>query len=344
MKLKVIFLFLSLFVTSVYSHDEITRINLTNIITAQEAVKKELYNHLIYQRITKGAAITGIAAALGWAGYKLLYAAPIAIAGPGYITADDVQLFRACMYSLVQKAQTEGSFIDGIPFVGWFKQQMMANMHTFLVGVTVAAMFNLMNNSLGPISRYINRLEGIADRTYSSLFHKNNLEWYITTHVDLVTIFNFIEYNAAQLEGRAIQLPTNPLLANVAITVNSPTEVSSHATEKMACHDLTGYWNLFVQHIEKVLGYMEYTISVHTNALEVERMRTIISRISAIVNEFAQLLETKLNTLEQSHIKQFLYAEVQTLRAQLGHEISSFSLIESLKKHDFLNPVKDTAA
>lgn len=335
MKLNVIFLFLSLIVTNIYSHVLIQRINPIHITAAKSIVKKEISITKMYQRITQGAALTGVAA-VGWLGYRWYTAAPVNCA-QGKLTDQDIEVFRACSASLLQKLQQQPKF----PMLAWFKQQLMVNLNNFLVGVAVATVFNLANNSLGPISKYINRLDGIVDRTFSSLFHKNNLEWYITSHVDLATIFNFIEYNAALLEGRAVQLPSNPLLANSPIILN-PTMPQSNAVEKMACADLVGYWNLFVLHIEKVLGYMQYKIAMHSHALEIERMQAIGTRITTLVNDFAQQMQTKLDTLENEHIKQFLYAEVQALRAQLGHEISSFSLIEAFKKHDFLSAKKET--
>jgi hypothetical protein len=327
---SILLLFVVLTIQPLICNDLIFRINPNHILQAQENVRIELRNHFWYQ-IAAGAgvgSVIGVSLYFFFSSRKEISPIPIKV---GYLTEMDVSNLRACLDKIVPalgaKLQNDNSWFN------WFKQSIYSNTQTVLTGVVYMGIFNFFSNTLGPISKYITKLDGLLDRSVSSFFHKNTIEWFIKSHVNLTEVFNSLELNAAIIEGRPIQIPANSL-TDVATTISGA--VAGRQAQKDAVDSLEGNWNIFVQQLEQVLGFIEYKRAVHYNPLEAERMQAIGAKIIDLVNSFATELGQKIIGSENNGTL-LIYEDLRTLRANIGQELSNFSVLESFKRIDLVN-------
>jgi hypothetical protein len=156
----------------------VLRINNDNVKLAQKNLKVELR----YNKWRQIAAVSGFAGLLGFSAYKFLLSDAPAAAVPhpnvGSLTDADIHNFRWLLGELVNKFNVAKPALTW-PYTWWewLKQQVHSNTHLLLVGVASTVVFNFMNNSLGPISKYLNRLDGLLDRTVimpiANIFRRN---------------------------------------------------------------------------------------------------------------------------------------------------------------------------
>ncbi len=327
----------------------IEHITVQTIKNAQNTVKNLIFKKKLWQLGT----VAGAAALGGFAVYKMFLAPPKVIGST--ITLDPEKLSQALdragrAANLLSKQtvrfqyfnkclekgeviilQQEESAWYAAPF-NWLKQQVYANAYQIAVGAAGMAVFNFMNNSLGPISKYIQKLDGFVDRTASWLTQKNNLEWLLKDQGNLREVFTMLEQHAAIFEGRSTQ-PLANVLMNDAVALPVVIENLS-AQKEAALQDLVAYWNMYVQQMALVIGFVELTIPSYEK-LKSERMKVIGQKLVALTNDFADTLAQKVNDSFYNP-KQLFYDDLQRLRAQVGQELSNFSLLESFKRHDFL--------
>lgn len=309
------------------------RIDRDHIELSKQSVKSTLRKSKLRQIVT----VSGIGALIGFSAYKFLYGGNVLegkiVNDVGTLSSSDVHNIRVVLKAAIDKLDVSKPTLTW-PFTwaAWLGQQAYSNAQLILIGVASTVVFNGMNNFLGPISKYITRLDGFLDRTVANIFHKENLEWYIANHVDLVQVFNMLEYYAAIIEGRSIQIPANSL-TDVATTVSGVLEGSQN--QKDALKDLVGYWNMYVQQLELVLGFIEFKRASHHNPLEGERMKDIGNKIITLTNSFAECIEQKIADLGNNKKPLIVYEDLRILRAQIGQELSNFSVLESFKRVDF---------
>lgn len=318
----------------------LNRTNPTRIIAEQKHIEDVLKWHKIYQIAT----IAGACASVGLVGYKAYTSlhqpndeiANTGTAGSGSnasmgeINVEALNFFLQYQNPKILEeiaTKNHGWFMAQ---VYWLKQLLFNQVNSTIYTVAGIVIANILNNSLGPVSKYIVRLDGLLDRSVSALFHKNNLQWFVTNHVNLVDLFEKLVYYAAVLEGRSVTIPATLLTQNP-ITVDN-TQNTIQSTDALL--DFIAYWNIYIQHIESVLGFMHYKGFSHQIRLEGERMIAISSRIQDLINNFAQHVEEKIITAQNNNTKIVLHDELQRLRAQLGFEMDSFCLIDSSKKNE----------
>lgn len=219
------------------------------------------------------------------------------------------------------------------PFMNWIKKSIYSQTQKIFIGVGSTIIFTGLNHSfLGPIPKYVNYVDGLLDKAISGLFHSSNLTWFVKSHADFVFVFNSLEHNAAILEGRQFQIPTNELL-DISATAIFPL-VDCHVYNE-SLQELQGYWTLFVQQMELVIAFMELKSKCHAQPLVGQRMHAVCQKITILTNNVADSFEQKLNGFGED--KPLLYDDLHAFRAQIGQELSNFSALESFKRNNFLS-------
>lgn len=318
---------------------QVNSIQQDNINAARKSVVTEVRNHKLFQIATvSGSIAAGIGGYLLWTRDASPEISSVAAftgnAGKCFVSEAEQKIIRELIQ---EKAFKAGKFFYGhnvlSSCVNWFTQQFYLQSYQVAVGVGAAVVFNFLNNGLGPISKYLNRFDGFLDRTVTSIFHKINLEWYVSKHGNLAQIFTMLELYAATLEGRALQIQTNAL-TNVPITIQGTPQGS--LVRDASLKDVVDCWNLYIEHMEMIIGFIEYSsrIKSQTSILEGQRMQSIGKKIQLLTNSFAVSLQQKIQNLETAAI--LIYDELRELRALIGQELSNFSVLESFKRHDFV--------
>jgi len=343
MKYKALFVIVGLFFSLPAEQAQIslTRTDFLNIQKAQAQVDSLLKWHLFYQIATTSCIVAGI----GGAGYTVYRAAqkpevPVVVKPIIPVDKDTFNLFSEkfhlfakkfdeYMESYIAERNIQRNWI--LSQLHWLKQTATNQALTIIGSVGAAMVFNVFNNSLGPISKYVARLDGLLDRTVSGIYHRNNLEWFITNHANLVIVFNTLEQKAAFIEGRQVTSQSS-------LVQETPEQfivVAPHESQRSAAlKDFEAYWIIFVQQLESVLGFMQYTSLRNSNPLMRERMVALSNTLQIVVNDCAQAFEEKV--LNSNNTTIALFDDLKALRARIGLEISNFTLLESFKRFEVM--------
>lgn len=314
---------------------EIHTINPQNIEKSHQTIIREVRNHKLWQIATvSGTALAagiGLYLVFGRDSTPISTAESSAAAGKLELTPDQTNIIQEL---ILEKAYKAGKYFKN-SWGNWITQQFYLQTHQLAQGVAVAVIFNLLNNSLGPISKYLNQLNGFLDRTISGIFHKVNYEWFMSNYCNINQTYNMLERYAATFEGRSLQIQPNALM-NATVTVEATTDQESLARIG-SLKDVVDYWNLYIQQIEMVLGFIQYTSKgrASTNLLESGRMQAISEKITLLTNTVGTSLQQKIKNVE-NNTTLALYDELHELRALTGQELSNFSLLESFRRHDFV--------
>lgn len=311
----------------------LARTNFQAIQEAQAKIETMLKWHTVYQITTAACFIAGV----GGAVYAIYHAATKKEALIPHNPLDPdkfrlfVEKFGAYMEMYNEKHNLQRNWI--MSQLHWLKKTVYNQFQSIAVGVGAHMVFSGLNNALGPISKYITRLDGFVDRTVSGIFHKNSLNWFITDQANLVDLSNTLKRYAALVEGRQVTI-------NATQVGQEPIVIEALSLDKRAeaLQDFVAYWKIFIQQIETVVAFMHYKSLQTTNLVTGERMVAISTKIQGLVDDFALRCEEKAKQSENGII--VFYDELVAVTAQIGFEFSNFSLLDSYKRIDVMNETK----
>ena len=224
------------------------------------------------------------------------------------------------------KAQAKEYFNQS--WLAWLK----TNFYTIFQQTTVLFMFTAMNNALGPISKYLNALDGLVDRSISTVFHDGNLAWFLKKHTQLASLFMTLEYHAAIVEGKPLAPQTAEFLP---ITVALPmpeltTEEFSAEKKQYHVEQTVHTWNIMVQQLEYVLGFMQATSSEqHWYELAVLQAQALMRTVIEEFNTCAQTLENILHNKDNAS----MYDTIRLLHVTTEQDFNGFANLERLKPY-----------
>jgi len=305
------------------THFSLARTNSDTIKIAQSKIETLLKWHTFYKVATASCFVASLGAA-GFTVYQAIHQKDIPLAvEPVQNPIDVVQynnlvkaIERLCLLTerLDGKPVIQRGFI--MSWLHWFKKSVTDNFYSIIGTVFTTAIFNGMNNTLGPISKYINRCDGLLDRTISSIFHKNSLTWFITNQVSLDDYDKVLQDYAARIEGRT----------GTDSTVLADQPPMSESMKRAMLQEFSEYWALYSSQLEKVLAFICYKSSKSSGAFG-ERMVAISSKIELLVNDFAQRCEDTIAQSEKS--APVFYDELLALLTQLDFEFDNFILLDT---------------
>lgn len=335
MKYKALFVIVGLvfFLRAEDPQISFARANFENIQKAHLKIETMLKWHTFYQITTAACLVAGVGGAV-YAVYNATRPkdtiAPEKVFGQVDLVELRDSIIKLTMYAekLLSDTAVKRNWI--MSPLHWLKQTALTQFQSILVGVSASMLFNVMNNALGPISKYITRLDGFADRTFSGIYHKNSLEWFITHQANLTGVSTTLKQYAALIEGRELTVASSGLGPEQIIV--GPV---SEAKRLEDLHDFAGYWMIFIQQLESVLGFMQYKSLLNSNPAVTERMVAITTKIQCLVNNFADSLCDKVIQSENGAI--VFYDELVALTGQIGFEFSNFTLLDSFKRIDVMN-------
>jgi len=229
---------------------------------------------------------------------------------------------------------------DNLSLIPWAYVWAKENFNTLIQQTAVLALFSGLNSSLGPISKYINALDGAADRFTASVFHAGNLAWFLKQHAQLSLLFTTLEYHAAKLENNPIALPQkNILLFDGQVPFKSNQELLQLTKEEQVYHvqQLQCTWNILVQQSEYVLGFMAYSSAQPTwYSLASLQAQSLQATIKQEFDECAQTLTTNSDILLNDYevvYKPILFETLQLLHMNVEQDLNAFADLEKLKPY-----------
>ena len=171
-------------------------------------ITAEFKTNTLQKRAIYGAALLG----LGYVTYQCFYGGqtpsphasrvempttivPVAVEEPGQ---KKPELSPAAIAQLNKEA-LEKAAKDNLSFIPAMYYWAKENFSLLAQQTLVLAIFTGLNNSLGPIAKYISVLDGALDKVMTRVFHEWNIAWFIKQHTQLPILFSTLEYHANHL-------------------------------------------------------------------------------------------------------------------------------------------------
>lgn len=327
MKYKHLVIFASLIFSfgSIQPQFSMARISFEAIQNEHARIETMLRWHSVYQVATV-ACLLASAGAVGYASYHALNQKDDSLVATPLDGEKFNQLAeRMCIYfeQRLDKHAIQKNWI--MTQIHWLKKTFFSQVQSIAISIGASIIFNAMNNTLGPISKYIARLNGALDRTATSIFHQNNLEWFIVHETQELGIIATLKQFATLVEGKQLTF-SSPLLGQEQMTIEPITD----SKRLEALRDFTAYWALLTQQLESILGFMHYKSLKNSNLLMQERMVSIATKVQSLVNDFAQSCEGKVEESENGLL--MIHDELCSLSGQIWFEFSNFNLLDTGKR------------
>ncbi len=360
-KICISLLFLSVFVAQAADQDLIlsfNRINDQNIEWYANKVKTELEHNALHKKVI----IVGALAGLGYVTYQLLYGGqpspikPIAkievpqtdsiISQPLIDVIKPIekkepiypQLTPDGVWFLNSEGATKRAK-DNLSLIPWVYVWAKENFYTLVQQTAVLALFTGLNNSLGPISKYINALDGAADKFTARIFHAGNLAWFLKQHTQLSLLFTTLEYHAGKLENRPVVVTQTISLLSDQQHIKVNQDLVSLTQEEKIYHvqQLQRSWNIAVQQIEYVFGFMKFSSSqVKWYSLAALQAQSLQATMQHEFDTCAQILESNSDILLNNYeilYKKTLFESLQMLHMNIEQDLNAFADLEKLKSY-----------
>lgn len=320
---------------------------------AVKKIKAELENNARQKKVIAVGALAG----LGYITYQFFYGgetAPKPVIVPAEVVKNDqvpviiqpeksehVSLPPEVLWYLKNEA-AKARAKDNLSLIPWVYYWAKENFYLVAQQTVVLAVFTGLNNSLGPISKYISLFDGAVDKFIARVFHEGNLAWFLKQHTQLPLLFARLEYHAAKLENQ----PTIALNRSQTISLQMEKEpehpVSSAGlltSEERNYHalQLQCTWNVMLQQIEAVLGFMEFSCSrPQWYSLAILQAQALQTTVRDEFDHCAHLLEdivyNDINNFEM-HFDQTMLGALQKLHMNIEQDLNSFADLERLKPY-----------
>ena len=202
-------------------------------------------------------------------------------------------------------AKRNRSFIPAMYY--WAKE----NFSILAQQTLVLAIFTGLNNSLGPIAKYISVLDGALDKVLTRVFHEWDISWFLKQHTQLPILFSTLEYHAKEL--------------------------AQDATQEFHLLQLQRTWNIMIHQFEYTFAFMHYsTISKPWYSLAILQVQALQDTMKSELHKVAQNLEVQLDELvnqKNNANAESIVNTIQELRKILFQDFDAFKDLEKLKPY-----------
>lgn len=161
---------------------------------------------------------------------------------------------------------------------------------------TLSFVGSVASLSISPIMKYFKAFDAAVDKGVNRIFPYASIDWYLTTHANLPMVFNDLKREANKLDKQ------NDLSQTV---------------------EFEASWNLLVNQIERVLGYISYRNELFGPLLK-ERGAQISANLATLVNQKVDCIAINQ---PQSYVDW-----IGDLRTAMDDELHAFLEIEHIDR------------
>ncbi len=176
---------------------------------------------------------------------------------------------------------------------------------------------SLLSGMLNPFTKYFKALDSAVDNLIDRIFHEGDINWFLSAHTNFYGLLD-------QLEEHAVALSDSD-------------EIDDQAKSKDKAYQCTLFintWNLYIQQLVSMLGFMNYKAALLEKNSENngQRAHAIIDEIMRTTNDAIKPMSKKLLSGEHvsknglAHINEL----VRNLRTGVGQAIENFAIAESV--------------
>jgi len=331
------------------------RINDQHIEHYINKVKVELNHNEIHRKVI----VVGALAGLGYVTYQLLYGGQTPPVKPMVkieVPKTDIPITSEPLITDVEKPveKKEQSILslltpdgiwninnegaknrakDNLSLIPWVYAWAKENFYTVVQQTAVLALFTGLNNSLGPISKYITYLDGAADKFVARIFHAGNLAWFLKRHTQLSLLFNMMEFHAAKLENCPVTGSHDISLEGQPVKTNQEPMPLTQEERIYHIQQLQRTWNIVIKQGEYVLGFMAFSSSQSKwYSLATLQAQALQETIKQEFDQCALVLENAfLNAVNNQEMT--VLSSLQLLHLTIEQDLNAFAELEKLKPY-----------
>ncbi len=284
-----------------------------------QKITSEFKTNNVQKKVIYGAALLG----LGYVTYQCFYGGqtptpiPVKTDVPVPLIASEeiaqprkLELSPAAIAQLNKEA-LDRAVKDNLSFIPAMYHWTKENFSILAQQTLVLAIFTGLNNSLGPIAKYISVLDGALDKVLTRVFHEWDISWFLKQHTQLPILFSTLEYHAKEL--------------------------AQDATQEFHLLQLQRTWNIMIHQFEYAFAFMHYsTISKPWYSLAILQVQALQDTMKTELHKVAHNLEVQLDELvnqKNNTNAESIVNTIQELRKILFQDFDAFKDLEKLKPY-----------